>query len=86
MGNGMICSAIRLDMKQNIYLKRIVERRPLQCLFILGLIANRWKEAPRAHCRLYPLDIRISHTLAFCQALSDFVKSIVAQTYFEGQY
>jgi hypothetical protein len=33
----------------------------------LWLMANRWKEAPEAHCRIYPLKYKIIITLLFCQ-------------------
>jgi len=79
MKNGMIYSRIRLAMKQNIYGKKIIKQRTLQCLFIPGLIANRWKETPKAHRRLYPPEIRVSRTPLF-------VKSIVTQICFEGRY
>ncbi len=80
--HGMMCLRIKLDLKRSTwstYGKGIIEKRPLHCLFTPGLIANRWKEAPKAHCRLYPLKVRLSHVLLF-------VKSTVAQICFEGQY
>ena len=61
----MMCFRTELDLKQSIYSKGIIEKRLLHCLFTSGLIANRWKEAPKAHYRLYPLKVRLSHVLFF---------------------
>lgn len=60
----------KLDLKQNIYGRENKKSGPYNAHF-LWLIANRWKEAPEAHCRLYPLVCKVTERKAFVKFLLD---------------
>jgi len=66
--NGTMFIVTRLDLKQNIYGSRNKKSGPYNA-HILWLIANRWKEAPEAHCRIYPPVCKLTERNSFVKFL-----------------